>query len=141
VKPTIQFRAVGPGDVEEFTQFTNYYPTSQFGGIVAYSKKGTMGVVGLDCWTPTSVMAHWYIKHPRCIMPLWKELNLYLAQYGRKKIIGSIPSDNVRCLRMIYRKLGWVPVARIVDGWSDGVDLVISECEVRVHGCQQQVAA
>jgi hypothetical protein len=141
VKSDIQFRAVEPRDVDEFIRRTNYYPTSQFGGIVAYNEKGTMGVMALDCWTPSSVMAHWYIRHPRCIMPLWKELNLYLAQYGRKKIIGSVPSDNTRCLSVIYRKLGFVPVARIIDGWSDGVDLVITECEVKVHGYQQQVAA
>jgi len=74
-------------------------------------------------------------------MPLWKELNLYLATHGRRKIIGSTPGDNERALRTIFRKLGFVEIARIKDGWGDGVDMVISECEVKVHESQQQVAA
>jgi ribosomal protein S18 acetylase RimI-like enzyme len=86
-------------------------------------------------------MAHWYIKHPRCIMPLWKELNLYLAAHGLRKIIGSTPGDNERALRMIFRKLGFVEIARIKDGWGDGVDIVISECEVKTREHEQQVAA
>jgi len=139
VKSPILFRAVGPGDIERFVAETNYYPTAQFGGIVAYSKSGTMGVVGLDSWTPTSVMAHWYIRHPRCILPLWNEVRHYLAIHGRRKIIGSTPGDNVRALRMIFGKLGFVEIARIKDGWGDGVDIVISEYLINVN--EQQVAA
>jgi hypothetical protein len=141
VKPTILYRAVVKADIPLFTSKTNYHPSSQFGGIVAYTERGVMGMVGLDSWTPNSVMAHWYIRHPRCIMPLWKELNLYLAQHGRRKIIGSTPGNNARALRTMFRKLGFVEIARIKDGWSDGVDMVISECEVRAHESQQSIAA
>lgn len=98
-----------------------------------------MGVVGLDSWTPTSVMAHWYIRHPRCILPLWNEVLRYLAIHGRRKVIGSTPGDNVRALRMIFNKLGFTEVARIKDGWGDGVDIVISEYLIDV--AKQQVAA
>lgn len=139
MKPIIKFRAVTPDDHAEFTAQTHYFPTAMFGGIVAYTDKGIMGVVGLDSWTPTTVMAHWYIKNPRCIMPLWNEVTHYLAIHGRRKIIGSTPGDNVRALRMIFGKLGFVEIARIKDGWGDGVDIVISEYLINVN--EQQVAA
>ena len=120
-----------PQDYEEFTKATSYYPGPQFGGIVAWCWDGQkniiMGMVGLDSWTPTSVMAHWYIKHPRCIAPLWNELLVYLSRNGKQKIIGSTPGDNTRALRMIFDKLGWREVARVKDGWNNGIDIVISE--------------
>lgn len=131
MKPRIKFRAMTPLDYEEFTRATSYYPGPQFGGVVAWSDAGVMGMVGIDGWTPTSVMMHWFIKHPRCIMPLWSEVTGYLAQHGKRKIIGSTPSDNVRALRMIFNKLGFVEVARIKDAWAEGVDIVISEYEIK----------
>jgi hypothetical protein len=132
VKPRIQFRAMVPPDYEEFTRATSYYPGPQFGGIVAWSHADNgvntiMGMVGLDAWTPATVSVHWCIRHPRCIEPLWRELVAYGAMHGKKKFIGTTPSDNKRALRMIFRKLGWQPVAVIKDGWDVGVDIVISE--------------
>jgi len=142
VKPEIKFRAMVPPDYEEFTQATSYYPGPQFGGIVAWCWTGQrnviMGMVGLDGWTPTSVMAHWWIRHPRCILPLWNELLGYLARNGKRKVIGSTPGDNVRALRMIFNKLGFREVARIKDAWADGVDIVISEYLINA---KQQLAA
>jgi hypothetical protein len=142
VKPAIKFRAMTPLDYEEFTRATSYHPGPQFGGVVAWCWDGqkavVMGAVGLDGWTPTSVMAHWWIRHPRCILPLWREVTIYLAQHGRKKVIGSTPGDNVRALRMIFNKLGFVEVARIKDGWDEGIDIVISEYRINA---QQQLAA
>lgn len=142
MKPAIKFRAMVPSDYEEFTSATSYYPGPQFGGIVAWCWDGRknviMGMVGLDGWTPTSVMAHWCIRHPRCIMPLWRELLGYLAGHGKRKIIGSTPGNNVRALRMIFGRLGFKEVARIKDAWDDGVDIVISE--YRIHA-QHRLAA
>jgi hypothetical protein len=131
-----------PSDYEEFTSNCGYHPGPQFGGIVAWSWDGQrnviMGMVGFDSWTPTSVMAHWWIRHPRCILPLWSEATSYLAMHGRRKVIGSTPGDNVRALRMIFNKLGFIEVARIKDAWADGVDIVISEYHINA---QQQSAA
>lgn len=131
MKPSIKFRAMVPPDYEEFTQATSYYPGPQFGGIVAWSwdgqKNTIMGMVGLDAWTPATVSVHWCIKHPRCILPLWQELVAYGQLHGKKKFIGTTPSDNKRALRMIFRKLGWQQVAAIKDGWDVGVDIIISE--------------
>ena len=137
MKPQIQFRAMGPADYSQFAQATSYHPGPTFGGIVAYHDDVIMGAVGLDSWTPTSCMAHWWIRHPRCIMPLWREVCGYLAQYGRRKIVGWTPGDNVRALRMIFNRLGFIEVARIKDAWDDGVDIVISEYRINVteqHG-------
>lgn len=131
MKPPIKFRAMTVHDHADFTRETSYYPGPQFGGVVAYEWDGQkniiMGMVGLDSWTPTSVMAHWYIKHPRCIRPLWAEVTRYLALHGKRKVIGSTPGDNVRALRTIFDKLGFHEVARVKDAWADGVDIVISE--------------
>ena len=142
MKPAIKFRAMTPADYEEFTSATSYHPGPQFGGVVAWfwdgQKNVIMGMVGLDSWTPTSVMAHWCIKHPRCILPLWNEVTGYLGSHGKKKVIGSTPGDNVRALRMIFNKLGFVEIARVKDAWADGVDIVISEYRINA---QQQLAA
>jgi hypothetical protein len=120
-----------PTDYEAFTAATAYYPGPQFGGIVAWYWDGqhniTAGMVGMDGWTPTSVTMHWYIKYPRCLLPLWREVLGYLAKHGKRKIIGTTPSNNTRALRTMYDKLGWQKVAVIKDGWDDGVDIIISE--------------
>ena len=137
MKPPIKFRAMTVHDHEDFTEATSYYPTAQFGGIVAYEWDGAkniiMGMVGLDSWTPTSVMAHWFIKHPRCILPLWDEVTKYLPLHGKRKVIGSTPGNNVRALRTMFNKLGWKEIARVKDGWDDGVDIVISECGINAQ--------
>jgi hypothetical protein len=116
-----------PQDYEEFTKATSYYPGPQFGGIVAWSSSGIMGMVGLDGWTPACVSVHWCIRQPRCILPLWRELVAYGQMHGKRKFIGTTPSDNKRALRMIFRKLGWQPVGVIKDGWDVGVDIIVSE--------------
>lgn len=135
MKPQIQFRAITPEDHAEFYARTSYPPGPMFGGIAAFCMKDgaecVMGMVGLDGWTPTCAMAHWYIRQPRCLLPLWNELLKYLTIHGKQKIIGTTPSNNVRALRMIFNKLGWQEIGRIRDGWSDGVDIVISE--YRIH--------
>jgi hypothetical protein len=132
-----------PSDYEEFTAATSYHPGPQFGGIIAWfwdgQKNVIMGAVGLDGWTNTSVAAHWYIKHPRCIMPLWRELLAYLTQHGKRKIIGTTPADNTRALRMIFGRLGWHEIARVKDGWDEGIDIIISE--YLIHEKQQLAAA
>lgn len=132
MKPTIYFRAMTPDDHEQFVRETSYYPGPQFGGIVAWSgeRANVMGAVGLDSWTPRSVMVHWFIKQPRCLMPLWNELVAYVSRHGKRKLIGSTPSNNVRALRMIFGRLGWQEVARIKDGWDEGVDIVVSEYQI-----------
>ena len=120
-----------PLDYEDFTKATSYYPGPQFGGIVAWfndaGRNVIMGAVGFDGWTPNAVTMHWYIKHPRCIIPLWHESLAYLSGHGKRKIIGTTPSNNVRALRTMYDKLGWRKVAVIEGGWADNVDIIISE--------------
>jgi hypothetical protein len=142
VKPAIKFRAMMPADYEDFSKATSYYPGPQFGGIVAWCWDGThnviMGAVGFDGWTPSAVTMHWWIKYPRCLIPLWHESLHYLAQHGKRKIIGTTPSNNVRALRTMFDKLGWQQVARIKDGWDVGVDIIISEYLINA---QQSLAA
>lgn len=116
-----------PLDVITFQHEVGYYPTSQFNGIVAFSDDGVMGMVGFDRWTATGVEMHWFIKRPRCLLPLWYEALSYLRQHGKRKIVGNTPGDNHRALRMIFGRLGFVEKCRIKDAYDVGVDLVISE--------------
>lgn len=127
MKPSIQFRALTVDDVPVFMHYVGYYPTSQFGGIVAYNEAGLMGMVGFDRWTATGVEMHWFILRPRCLLPLWRESLAYLASHGKRTIVGNTPGNNVRALRMIFGRLGFIEKARIRDGYDVGIDLVISE--------------
>lgn len=132
-KPVVRYRAIQIFDHEEFHDRTGYVPGPTFGGIVAFywnpgsRQNVTMGMVGLDKWTPRSVTAHWWIRHPRCIEGLWYEVRNYVYGHGRRKIIGITPADNKRAMRIILGRLGFREIARINDGWDDGVDVVISE--------------
>jgi hypothetical protein len=123
-------------DFNMFVKQTSYFFGPQFGGIVAYTRRDgrvvSMGMVGFDSWAPRTVMAHWYIRYPRCIEPLWAEAVKYIADTGRKAILGSTPSNNDKALRSI-RHLGWEELYRIKDGWDEGVDLVISEYKIHVN--------
>jgi hypothetical protein len=138
VKPPIRFRALHEGDHADFTRTTGYTPGPSFGGIVAFHDHVVMGAVGLDGWTNTAVMAHWWIRHPRCIVPLWNEVTEYLALHGKRKVLGSVPASNTRCLRMIFQRLGWQEIVHIKDGWDTGIDLIIAE--YTIHARQQRAA-
>ena len=143
MKPRIQFRAMVPADHKDFTLATHYYPGPQFGGIVAWSwdgqKNTIMGAVGFDGWTPNAVTMHWWIRQPRCLIPLWHESLSYLSLHGKRKIVGTTPSNNTRALRTMYDKLGWRQVAIIEGGWDDNVDIIISE--YLIHAKQPVAAA
>jgi len=131
MKPEIKFRAMMPPDYEDFTRETSYVPGPQFGGIVAWSwdgrKNTVMGAVGMDGWTPASVMLHWWIRQPRCLIPLAHEVQRYLHHHGKRKVFAMAAASNVRCVRMIFNRLGFTEVARLKDGWAEGIDIVISE--------------
>lgn len=134
-KPPILFRALMPSDHMLFHVATSYRPGPGFGGVVAYKAaydgEHIMGMVGLDGWTKTAVSAHWYIRNPRCLDPLWREVVAYLRQHGYIKILGAVPSDHYRVLRMLTRRLGWRQVARIEDGSDIGIDMMIFEYPIR----------
>lgn len=130
MKPQISFRATQSEDIPWFRQTTNYRVSPDWTGIVAYCE-GTerMGMVLFDGWTPNAAMAHFSIPRPRCLIPLWNEAVGYLRQNGKVAVFGVTPSDNARALRAI-RRLGWTEQTRLKDGWSEGVDLVISEYRI-----------
>ena len=138
MKSPIRFCAMTPRDLDLFTKATSYWPSAQFNGIVAYNDNGVMGMTGFDSWTPRTVMAHWWIRYPRCIEPLWQECVSYIRGTGRRAILGATPGDNTKALKAI-RHLGWVELYRIKDAWDEGVDIVISE--YLIHGTDQNRAA
>ena len=124
-----KFRAATYDDMAWFLDTTKYLPSSNFVGISAYNGSGIAGMVGLDHWTHTGVWVHFAFRHPRAIVPLWRELLKYLASHGFRILNGVTPGDNVRALRVI-KKLGWRELYQQKDGWKDGIPLVFSEYRI-----------
>lgn len=125
----MKYRAASAEDKTWFCATTNYIPSPEFGGIVAYSDDGLQAMVGLDYWTPKSVHIHIAINNPHALRGLWREVLRYLRQHGRVVVIGVTPGHLSRALRMTLG-LGFEEVARIRDGWDEGSDLVITEYRI-----------
>ena len=98
-------------------------------GIVAVDNNGKIAaIVLLMSWTETSVMLHWRIDNPFVIRAgLLKELYYYIFEFGgRELIIGTVPSNNEKALRL-NKKLGMRETYRIPEAFEPGVDYVIME--------------
>ena len=121
------FVAPQPEDVRWFMYRTSYRPSSEFGGIVALDEDGErLGMVGMDFWTPKAVQLHVAIDNPSCTIPLWNEVTKYLKQHGRKLAYAVTPSNNDRSLNL-QKALGFEEKYRIIDGWDDGIHMIICE--------------
>lgn len=134
----MNFRAANEVDKKWFCEALSYHPTEQFSGIVAEDSNRIMGMIGMDFWTPKSVQLHVYILDAKCTLPIWAQVVQYLRSHGKRLAIGVTPSNIEKALKLIWR-LGFVEKYRIVNGWDDGVDMVISEYEI--HEQQRSVAA
>ena len=134
----MNYRAASTEDIKWFCDYVSYAPTPEFGGIVAYDERGLQAMVGFDFWTPTSVHAHIACINPHAMRGLWREVQKYLAQHGKRLIIGMTPSHLPRALRLI-KGLGFEEVYRIKEGWNEDSDIVITE--YRIHGKHDQIAA
>lgn len=97
-------------------------------GIVAYDERSgkIAGVVVMDSWTQSGCQAHIAIENPFCIRSgLLHEVarHVHIA-CGRRYIFGLVPANNEKALRF-DQKIGFTEVARVPDGYAEGVDYVV----------------
>ena len=103
-------------------------------GIVAEDTQGNVQAVCiLDTWTENACQIHIYIKNPFVLKHgFQQEVFNFVFGSGRELIVGVTPSDNHKALKFI-RHMGFEDVTVIPDGYSKGVDFVITQ--LRKENC------
>ena len=103
-------------------------------GIVAINERGDMqACCVLDTWTENACQIHIYIKNPFVLKHgFQQEVFNFVFGSGRELIVGVTPSDNLKALKFIEH-MGFKHVATIPDGYSKGVDFVITQ--LRKENC------
>lgn len=117
-----------PNQIANCAMTLGYVPSLNVTGITALEGDRHLATVLFDYWTYTAVQMHIWVEDAKVF-----EENLlngacwgYLKQHGRTLAIGVTPSDNAPSLKL-QKGLGFVEKYRIKDGWSEGVDVVITE--------------
>tara|TARA_R110000803_G_scaffold47337_4_gene98777 strand:+ start:205 stop:648 length:444 start_codon:yes stop_codon:yes gene_type:complete len=97
-------------------------------GLVAYNNiTGVIsGVIIMDSWTDSGCQVHIAIDNPICIRAgLLREAATHIhIVCKRKYIFGTVPADNKKAYNFNL-KIGFKEVARVPDGYSEGVDYII----------------
>ena len=97
-------------------------------GIVAYEDTTgkIAGIVIMDSWTGSGCQCHFAIDNPICIRRgLFREVAHHVhITCGRKYIFGLIPANNEKAYKFDL-KMGFKEVARIPDGFNEGVDYIV----------------
>ena len=97
-------------------------------GIVAYEDTTgkIAGIVIMDSWTPSGCQAHFAIDNPICIRRgLFSEVAHHVHTVaGRKYIFGLVPANNEHAYKFDL-KMGFKEVARIPDGYGEGIDYIV----------------
>jgi L-amino acid N-acyltransferase YncA len=105
-------------------------------GIVALREDGTiLAAAVFDSWTRTSGQVHVAIDNPLAIRHgfVHECMDYFFNFCDRRIMIGLTPSNNTKSLKF-NKKLGFVEVFRIEDGFDEGVDYVIQE--LRKENCR-----
>jgi len=106
-------------------------------GIAAEDDKGKiLGVCVCDTWTYNSVQLHIAIDNPIVLKNgrLQKEVFDYIFNHsGRGIALGLVPAGNEKAIRF-DKKLGFVEIFRIKDGYEEGQDMVV--LEMRKEDCR-----
>ena len=82
-----------------------------------------------DSWSHNSCIIHIWINNPFVLKHGFAEevFNfVFSEESGRTKIIGGIPSDNLRAIKFTNH-VGLKETYRIVDGYKIGVDFILFE--------------
>jgi len=115
-------------DLEMFCQVLNYAPTPGFRGMKQVIDDKIYAMVGWDRWTPNSVEAHIVVANPRGMTKQFLvEIFKYAFITANKKLIVGITRGNNEESLEFNRRVGFTEKYRIVDGWEDGVDMVVQE--------------
>jgi hypothetical protein len=99
-------------------------------GLMAYDDTGIVGACVADSFTVTTCIVHIAVINPMILRHGFLE---QIAEYlfihrDRRKIIGIVPSDNVKALKL-NKHIGFEKVAQLADFYDVGVDYVILELE------------
>lgn len=106
-----------------------YEPTASTRGLVAYDWGGeTAAVFLMDSWTRTSAQVHQVILKSMVIRHGWfEEVARYMfTTAARKRVYATVPDNHPKALAL-NEKLGFEQVARLTDGWDEGVDYLVLE--------------
>jgi len=98
-------------------------------GIIAINHRNEPVAAALfDTWSFNSCQIHIWIDNPFVLKHGFQDeiFNHVFDTCGRNVIIGSTPDDNPKALKFI-KHMGFTEVARIKDGYKDGIDYVITE--------------
>lgn len=144
----VRFRSMVPADLQTVRQHMPYAATETTRGVVAYDldTAETLAVFMADSWTPTCAQVHQVILKSMVIRHGWFEevANYLFTKAGRKKVYATVPDGHRKALSL-NAKLGFEQVARLTDGWDDGIDYLVLElkrenCPYWVPAKQQKVA-
>jgi len=96
-------------------------------GLIAYDEEGVIQAIAVfDSFTVDACSVHFAIDNPFVIRHgFLHEIARHLfIDCGRERIFGLVPSNNEKALKL-DKHIGMVPVARIPDAMSSGVDYVV----------------
>lgn len=131
----ITFRALALTDFEWVKPHLSIPAVSDMNGIVAEQAGHGVAACVLHNWTYNSVMAHIVILKPIVIKHgfITEVMEYVFNRCDRKIMLGSVPSDNLKALAFDTH-VGFKEVARIKDGYRNGVDIVL--IELRKEECR-----
>jgi len=97
-------------------------------GVLAWVKEELVGAVILDSWNHSGVSAHFLLRKPFLLRHGFLErcLNFIFNVRKKKYIYAQVASNNEKALKL-DKHLGFVEVARMVDGYDDGIDYILME--------------
>lgn len=123
--------AATPEDIYLFGRLIQYRPTEGAKGIKLVKDGTIRAMTAYDSWTPNSVQMHIYVEDRKAFSRAFiRECFVYPFIQARRKIaIAVIPADNEESIDFAKR-IGFIEQYRIIDGWEDGVDLVLHELDV-----------
>ena len=97
-------------------------------GIVAYDDKTNkiLGIVVMDSWTKSGPQCHIAIDNPMCIRAGLLHRAFYYIHIFRDRpyAFGLVPASHEKACKFDL-KIGFEEVARVPDGYEEGVDYII----------------
>ena len=108
-------------------------------GIVAERDGKRVAVVVFDSWAHTSVQVHIGVEDPLVFKHgMHREVCVHaFLVAGRKMMIGLVPGNNAKALKL-NKHFGFYEVARIEDGYDEGIDYVVMRLDK--HNCKYLTA-
>ena len=130
----IEVRAAPPEHYSWIADRAALIVSPAFRALEALDAEGNiLGMVGYDGWTPNSCCMHVALESQIATRRLLTRAFTVPFRLGRNVLLASVLSTNTKSLKFV-KHLGFKVKARIQDGWSKGVDLVLFE--MRRENCR-----